>query len=445
MNNLFVAVVGDRVDHALEHRLFNAISFLVGISNVVGSIHYLMEGDWFLFWLQLVSGIVLLVFYLVGRFRRTGRKTMYWPFVLTILAFLFLNTLKNAGSMGGAHYYLIPALVIATMLAGSVRRTVTALLLFNLATASLLLIEMYRSEWIRFFDHPSARIQDVAQNFLFAQIFTGVLVLILARTFNQERQKAEKLLLNILPEPIALELKRKSKVAPRLYDSASVLFTDFVGFTTIAEKLTPERLLQELDDCFSRFDEIVKKQRLEKIKTIGDSYMVVGGIPHATRTHAVDCVLAAFEIQRFMTEARERMMAEGRPYWECRLGINTGPLIAGVIGREKFVYDVWGDTVNTASRLESSGVPGRVNISRSTYNQIKNFFACEYRGKIEAKNKGAIDMFFAVRILPQLSENGAGRVPNALFYERYNRLQHGGGPTAGDGSPNDAGGRRTSP
>ncbi len=434
LNNLFSAVVGDPVDHSLEHRLFNAISFLVGVANVVGSSHYLMEGDFYLFYLQLISGIVFLLFYAVARFGmslaatavETGaRKALYWPFVLTILVFLFLNTLGNSGTTGGAHYYLIPALVIATILADGIRNTVLALALFNLATATLLYLEMYYPAWIRFHSDSHSRILDVAQNFLFAQIFTGVLVLILARTLNQERQKSDMLLLNILPDPIAQELKRKSHVEPRLYESATVLFTDFVGFTRLAERLTPEQLVSELDACFSGFDEIVRNQGLEKIKTIGDSYMVVGGIPSSTRTHAVDCVLAAFEIQRFMNQVRERKMQEGKPYWELRLGINTGPLIAGVIGREKFVYDVWGDTVNTASRLESGGVPGRVNISRGTYDQIKDFFVCEYRGKIEAKNKGEIDMFFANRILPQLSEGGSGHVPNVQFYERYDRLGQG--------------------
>ncbi len=429
LNNLFSAVVGDRLDHSLEHRLFNAVSFLVGVANVVGSWFYLMEEDMFLFWLQLVSGLIFLLFYYWARFR-VSRRTLYWPFVLTILAFLCLNTLKNSGTEGGAHYYLITALVIAAILADGVRRTVIALLMFNLATAGLLLVEMYRPELIRFYADPHTRITDVAMNLLFAQIFTGVLVLILARTLNLERRKSEKLLLNILPESIAQELKRKAKVQPRLYESASVLFTDFVGFTRIAEKLSPEALLAELDHCFSKFDEIVRKQQLEKIKTIGDSYMVVGGIPHPTRTHAVDCVLAAFEVQRFMHETREEKDASGEAYWELRLGINSGPLIAGVIGREKFVYDVWGDTVNTASRLESAGVPGRVNISCSTYEQVKDFFACEYRGKIAAKNKGEIDMYFATRILPQLSEEGMGKVPNAQFFERYYRLAEGLEPAA---------------
>ncbi len=207
-------------------------------------------------------------------------------------------------------------------------------------------------------------------------------------------------------------------MSPRHYESASVLFTDFVGFTQIAEGMSPDELIAELDACFSRFDAIARKHKLEKIKTIGDSYMASGGVPVANRTHALDSVLAALEIQRFMMELAEKKKAQHRPFWQLRLGIHTGPLVAGVIGREKFAYDVWGDTVNTASRLESSGVAGRINMSGATYEQVKDLFVCEYRGKISAKHKGDIDMYFVNAIQPSLSHD-SGK-PNQRFVELYN-------------------------
>jgi adenylate cyclase len=219
-------------------------------------------------------------------------------------------------------------------------------------------------------------------------------VVVLTRNLNQERAKSDSLLLNILPAAVAEELKTNDSVSPRHYEGASVLFTDFVGFTQIAEGMTPEQLIAELDACFSRFDAIARTHKLEKIKTIGDSYMAVGGVPAPNRTHAVDSVLAALEIQRAMIELAAKKSAQNQPCWQLRLGIHTGPLVAGVIGREKFAYDVWGDTVNTASRLESSGVAGRINISGATYELVKDLFVCEYRGKISAKNKGEIDMYF---------------------------------------------------
>jgi len=217
---------------------------------------------------------------------------------------------------------------------------------------------------------------------------------VLTKNLNQERAKSDSLLLNILPASVAEELKMRDSVSPRHYESASVLFTDFVGFTQIAEGMTPDELVAELDACFSRFDAIARKHKLEKIKTIGDSYMAVGGVPAANRTHAVDSALAALEIQRFMTELAAKKAALNQPCWQLRIGVHTGPLVAGVIGGEKFAYDVWGDTVNTASRLESSGVAGRINISAATYEQVKGLFVCEHRGKILAKNKGEIDMYF---------------------------------------------------
>src|SRR5262249_37787718 len=161
----------------------------------------------------------------------------------------------------------------------------------------------------------------------------------------------------------AEELKRTDRVQPLRYDSVSVVFTDFVGFTNIAEKMTAEELIDELDNCFCHFDDIARRHKLEKIKTIGDSYMAAGGIPTANKTHAVDCVLAAFEIAQYMADLKDEKRTWNKPSWQLRLGIHSGYVVAGVIGEEKFAYDIWGDTVNTASRMESSGVADMINIS----------------------------------------------------------------------------------
>lgn len=247
------------------------------------------------------------------------------------------------------------------------------------------------------------------------------------REIREEKEVSERLLLNILPRETAEELKRTGRATPRHYDEASVLFTDFKGFTSLSEKMDPAALVAELDRCFQHFDEVMRSYGLEKIKTIGDAYMCAGGIPVANRTSAVDCVLAGLTIQRFMIEELARKEAEGEAYWQCRLGIHTGPVIAGVVGKDKFAYDIWGDTVNTASRMESSGEPGRVNVSAATYERIKDFFACSHRGNIAAKGKGEIAMYFVEGILPELSVNGAGKVPNTLFLERRRQLQQGEG------------------
>ena len=242
------------------------------------------------------------------------------------------------------------------------------------------------------------------------------------RLIAEARRRADSLLLNILPDVVAEELKETGSTEPVYFDSASVMFTDFKGFTQIAEGLSPRELVVELDRCFSYFDSLMDRYNLEKLKTIGDSFMCAGGVPAANHTHAIDCVLAALEIQSFMNQMKELKSQQGLPYWELRLGIHSGPLVAGVIGEKKFAYDDWGDTVNTASRAESSGAVGRINITGETRELIKDFFDTKYRGSISAKNKGEIEMYFVEGIKAGLSQNAEGRVPNLEFGKLYKRM-----------------------
>jgi len=214
-----------------------------------------------------------------------------------------------------------------------------------------------------------------------------------------EKAKSEELLLNILPSKTAEELKKYGHSDARSFDMISVLFTDFKGFTELAEKFTAEKLVAELDHCFRAFDQLMGKYNIEKIKTIGDSYMCAGGIPVLNTTNPVDIVKCGIEIQHFMETYKEERIKEDEPYFELRIGIHTGPIVAGIVGLKKFAYDIWGDTVNIASRMESSGEVGKVNISGATYELIKDKFECTYRGKILAKNKGEIDMYFVEGIL----------------------------------------------
>ncbi|BDA80266.1 hypothetical protein LPTSP3_g31960 [Leptospira kobayashii] len=236
---------------------------------------------------------------------------------------------------------------------------------------------------------------------------------------TEEHEKSEKLLLNIIPQEIAEELKQKGVSTPRQFNSATICFTDFEGFTSIAETMSPKELVAELDRCFSYFDSLMDHYNLEKLKTIGDSYMFVGGIPTENKTHAVDSVMAAIEIQAFMNQMKDIKKSQNLPYWELRLGIHSGEVIAGVIGDKKFAYDVWSDTVNIASRCESSGATGKINISEATFELVKDFFDCDYRGYIEAKNKGKIKMYFVNGILKELQEKNNPNTPNSQFKTRY--------------------------
>jgi adenylate cyclase len=211
---------------------------------------------------------------------------------------------------------------------------------------------------------------------------------------GKEKKRSEKLLLNILPAETAEELKATGTAKTKRLDLVSVLFTDFKNFTQASEILTPEELVAEINYCYSEFDRIVTGLGIEKIKTIGDSYMCAGGLPVSNTTHPFDVVTAGLEMVKFIEKNKLERIQDGLPYFELRLGIHSGPVVAGIVGVKKFAYDIWGDTVNTASRMESSGEVGKVNISGSTYELVKDTFICTPRGKIEAKNKGSIEMYF---------------------------------------------------
>ncbi len=234
-------------------------------------------------------------------------------------------------------------------------------------------------------------------------------------SLEQEKAKVDKLLLNVLPFEIAHQLSKKGYVTPKKFKEVSVMFADFVGFSQVALSYDIKEFIQALGFYFEKFDAITSSRFIEKIKTIGDCYMCVGGIPRQNNSHTFDTVIAALEIQQVVEQIAHACQQTSHPVWRLRIGIHTGSVIAGVIGNKKFAYDVWGDTVNVASRMESSGTPGMVNISQTTYEKIKDFFRCFYRGKIPIKGLGEVNMYFVERILPEYSEDDYGIVPNAKF------------------------------
>jgi adenylate cyclase len=236
-----------------------------------------------------------------------------------------------------------------------------------------------------------------------------------------EKEKTEALLANVLPKNTASEIMEKGKATKIKYNFVTVLFSDIQGFTKIAEEMNPEMLIDELDKFFFYFDSVVEKFGIEKIKTIGDAYMCAGGIPEKNRTNPVEVILAALEMKAYMNKLKQTSEIEGMKYWDIRIGIHTGTVVAGVVGQKKLSYDIWGDTVNTASRMESSGEAGKINISGTTFEFVKEFFSCEYRGKMPVKYKGELEMYFVNGILPDLSDENGN--PNRKFIVKMQQIK----------------------
>ena len=216
------------------------------------------------------------------------------------------------------------------------------------------------------------------------------------RNINKEKRRSDELLLNILPIKTAEELKEHGKVKAKKFESVTVMFTDFQAFTKHSQNLSPEELVKSVDYFFSKFDQIISSYELEKIKTIGDAYMCAGGLTNTSEKQVINMINAAFEIKAFMEETK-RQSKNGIAHFNIRIGMNTGPVVAGVVGKNKFAYDIWGDTVNVASRMESNSEPGKINVSENTYQLIKAHFDCEYRGEIDVKNKGMMKMYFVIQ------------------------------------------------
>ena len=233
---------------------------------------------------------------------------------------------------------------------------------------------------------------------------------------EEARDQSERLLRNILPEQVADELQRRGRVEPRFHEATTILLADFKKFTLLTETLDPARLIDQLDQNFGRFDEIAATNRLETIKTIGDAYLCAGGLPAANRTHPIDACLAALQMQAFIRSANHQREKFRLTPWELRIGINSGPAIAGIVGHRRFTYDIWGNAVNVTQRLEEACEPGRVNISASTFHHVSRLFEAEARGSVGVKHIGAIDMYFLNRIRPEFSADADGCTPNAEFW-----------------------------
>jgi class 3 adenylate cyclase len=240
-----------------------------------------------------------------------------------------------------------------------------------------------------------------------------------------EKARTEELLVNILPASIAEELKKNGKVQPKYTNAATVLFTDFRGFTLLAERTEPAALIGLLDQYFTAFDDIVAQHDLEKLKTVGDAYMAVAGVPVANRRHAIDTCLAALDMQATVVRMKALRDKMRLPSLDLRVGVHSGPVMSGVVGKNKFTFDIWGDAVNTASLMEANGAPGRINVSETVAGHVKTLFELEPRGPVVAKHDRVHEMFFLNRLKPEFSRDADGRTPNQAFAAECNRLLTG--------------------
>lgn len=231
----------------------------------------------------------------------------------------------------------------------------------------------------------------------------------------RERSHTRQLLAQMLPPETIDEVSRTGRTQAKKFKMVTVLFSDIQGFSRITDNINAEQLLDQLDHFYYQFDTVVRKYGIEKIKTIGDAYMCAGGIPHKNLTNPIEVVLVALEIMDQMRQLSKQQPA-GAGTWELRMGIDTGPVIAGMVGQTRLTYDIWGSTVNVASRMQSAGQAGRINITENTHLLVRDFFDCEYRGRIPVKNKGDVQMYFVTGIKPHLSIDGAGIYPNEQFF-----------------------------
>jgi class 3 adenylate cyclase/CheY-like chemotaxis protein len=248
------------------------------------------------------------------------------------------------------------------------------------------------------------------------------------RQVEESLRKTRELLYKVFPRQIADELADTGQSEPRHFEAVTVLFTDFVGFTKTAEAMSPRQLIADLDRYFLRFDQLLADCGMEKLKTIGDAYMAAAGVPEPRGSHAIDAALFALGLREAVAAIGREQQAAGLPFFPIRIGLHTGPLVAGVIGQQRFLYDLWGDTVNTASRMESKGEPGRINISATTHALLQPWFECTPRGRVEVKGKGEVEMFFLDRLRPEFSGDPAGTVANEPLQAARESLR--GAPTA---------------
>ena len=400
LENLLQWICGHPRDFTVEHQVLNWLTFFGIFMYAFSGVENTLLGispTWILF---AVSGALLGGYYLVR-----VRRSLVRPFGIVVLGGWLLASipawLSSDGIGGSTPLFMILAVTGLTIFLGWARWLVVGLVVVQFA--ALTGLQIVDPQLITPYASTTTKYVDIAFSFGVVVLYEIGYIAILTYNMNQRRRQADELLLNILPRSIAEQLKyAPNQIIAQRVPQASVLFADLADFTPLSAGMTASELVELLDEVFSQFDILVEQRGLEKIKTIGDCYMVAAGVPQPRDDHAGVLADLALEMQEYVHQ-RE---IKGKEL-TFRIGINSGPLIAGVIGRKIFIYDLWGDTVNTASRMESHGVNGRIQVTEATYQLVQGEFSCEPRGMIPIKGKGEMPVWFVVdRKRSQRSEPG---------------------------------------
>ncbi|NRA10628.1 MAG: adenylate/guanylate cyclase domain-containing protein [Crocinitomicaceae bacterium] len=340
-------------------------------------------------------GIMVFVMIIVSHRQKNHtlliRSTFLGVMIVPMVWQFTIGDLHNSG-MVIAWSFLTP---LGILIFSSLRPAIIYMMLFVAAILVTILVQP------EFYGHPIVIDKPIIKLFYAMNLVTSFTVIFatcawFVHTIKKEKRLSDELMQNILPSAIIEEMKTTGKTKAKAFTMVTVMFTDFKGFTEVSQRVSAELLVDEIHHCFSEFDRIISKYKIEKIKTIGDAYLCASGLPISNYTHAVDMINAAFEIRNFMALRKKEKEALGEIPFELRIGLHTGPVVAGIVGVRKFQYDIWGDTVNTAARMETNSKIGKINISQSTFELLKDRPDLDFksRGKIEVKGKGLLEMFF---------------------------------------------------
>ena len=376
----------------LERRIYNIFLLVVILftplsitGNIIQRLHII----------AIISPVVLMLIMIFLYYFSMKKNLMYkFFFCCAFLVFIAVQWIYNGGgSSGGMQYFFLWTFITATILLRG-KRLIIYVILNCIILLGLLIYEHFDGSLIVQYHDKTSRLTDIILSASFTFILASFMIKLIYAEIDKERRKSEQLLLNILPKKVIKELKEKGNTSPEIFKNVTVLFSDIVGFTDISTKLPVETLISELNEIFTMFDVIIEKHSCERIKTIGDAYLAVCGLPENNVNHCKNLVDAATEMIQFI-ENRNRSDAIK---WKIRIGIHTGNVIGSIVGIKKYIYDVFGDTVNTASRLENLSEPMKINVSVDVMKELGDSYKYEDRGELEVKGKNKMHLYFVIPI-----------------------------------------------